>query len=105
MSNILIVSHQFVPHVSPRTTRWRLIVEELISSGHNVTIVTGTQQTVQNNKYKIIFTGNSSTNSIVTTLRTQSNNIYSDNNFKVKFYKFLKIVYRLIVRNLAWPDY
>ena len=105
MSNILIVSHQFVPHVSPRTTRWRLIVEELISSGHNVTIVTGTQQTVQNNKYKIIFTGNSSTNSIVTTLRTQSNNIYSDNNFMAKFYKFLKIIYRFIVRNLAWPDY
>ena len=105
MSNILIVSHQFVPHVSPRTTRWRLIVEELISSGHNVSIVTGTQQTVQNNKYKVIFTGNSSTNSIVTNLRTQSNNIYSGSKYKVKFYKFLKIVYRFIVRNLAWPDY
>ena len=50
MSRILIVTHQFVPHVSPRTTRWKLIVEELMSMGHKVTIVTGTQDDKKNNK-------------------------------------------------------
>ena len=50
MSRILIVTHQFVPHVSPRTTRWKLIVEELMSIGHEVTIVTGTQDDKKNNK-------------------------------------------------------
>ena len=105
MSNILIVSHQFIPHISPRTTRWRLIVDELISNGHNVTIVTGTQQSVKNNNYKIIFVGNKSSSNIVGNLRAHSKNTDLDNKFKEKFYKFLKIVYRLIVRNLAWPDY
>ena len=105
MSNILIVSHQFIPHISPRTTRWRLIVDELISNGHDVTIVTGTQQSVKNNNYKIIFVGNKSSSNIVGNLRAHSKNTDLDNKFKEKLYKFLKIVYRLIVRNLAWPDY
>ena len=38
---ILIVTHQYLPHVSPRTTRWKLLVDELIAHGHNVSILTG----------------------------------------------------------------
>ena len=38
---ILIVTHQYLPHVSPRTTRWKLLVDELIANGHNVSILTG----------------------------------------------------------------
>ena len=41
---ILVVTHQYLPHVSPRTTRWKLIVDDLINKGHDVTVVTGTQQ-------------------------------------------------------------
>ena len=41
---ILVVTHQYLPHVSPRTTRWKLIVDDLINKGHEVTVVTGTQQ-------------------------------------------------------------
>ena len=105
MSNVLIVTHQFIPHVSPRTTRWKLIVDELISRGHNVTIITGTKQALQTENYKTIFVGNSRASKVVNDLRTQSNNIDPNNKFKDKLLKFLKIVYRFVVRNLAWPDY
>ena len=44
MSKILIVSHQFLPHQSPRTTRWKMIYEELINRGHEVIVLTGTPQ-------------------------------------------------------------
>ena len=30
---ILIVTHQFLPHVSPRTTRWKMIIDDLIATG------------------------------------------------------------------------
>ena len=43
---ILVVTHQYLPHVSPRTTRWKLIVDDLINKGHEVTVITGTQQSV-----------------------------------------------------------
>ena len=79
MSRILIVTHQFVPHVSPRTTRWKLIVEELMSMGHKVTIVTGTQDDKKNNKFNTIFVGNSGSSNIVSNLRTKSNKINSRN--------------------------
>ena len=45
IKNILIVTHQFIPHQSPRTTRWKLLYDELIKSDFNVTVVTGTLQT------------------------------------------------------------
>ena len=40
---ILIVSHQFLPHISPRTTRWSLLIDELIDRGHEVTVLSGTK--------------------------------------------------------------
>ena len=51
---ILVVSHQFLPYVSPRTTRWKLIVDELVSMGHEVTVITGTKQ-VKKEKNLIIY--------------------------------------------------
>ena len=44
MSKILIVSHQFLPHQSPRTTRWKMIYDELNTRGHEVMVLTGTPQ-------------------------------------------------------------
>ena len=52
---ILLVTHQFTPHQSPRTTRWSLIVDELLRLGHKVTVVTGTKQEVQNKDIEIIY--------------------------------------------------
>ena len=49
---ILIVTHQYLPHVSPRTTRWKLLVEELISKGHEVTILTGMYPDFDKNNVK-----------------------------------------------------
>ena len=56
IKNILIVTHQFIPHQSPRTTRWKLLYDELIKSGFNVTVVTGTLQT--NSDSNIRYIGN-----------------------------------------------
>ena len=53
MSKILIVSHQFLPHQSPRTTRWKMIYDELNNRGHEVMILTGTPQ---EEKKKILYT-------------------------------------------------
>ena len=56
MSKILIVSHQYLPHQSPRTTRWKMIYDELNNRGHEVTVLTGTPQ--EEKKENIIYVGN-----------------------------------------------
>lgn len=105
MSKYLIVTHQFLPHISPRTTRWKLLVDELVSQGHEVTVITGTKQTSQDNRIKTIFVGNSRTSNVVVSLRNQSNSLSTKKRLKVIFYKLLKKVYRFAIRNFAWPDY
>ena len=104
-NKILIVSHQFTPHVSPRTTRWKLIVEELISLGHQVTVITGTKQDQEDKDVNIIYVGNKNSSNIVRNFREKSNNLTNSNLFKSIFYNSLKKIYRFIVKTFAWPDY
>ena len=104
-NKILIVSHQFTPHESPRTTRWKLIVEELISLGHQVTVITGTKQVQEDKDVNIIYVGNKNTSNIVRNFREKSNNLTNTNLFKRIFYNSLKKIYRFIVKTFAWPDY
>ena len=52
---ILIVTHQYLPHVSPRTTRWKVLVEELISKGHEVTILTGMYPDFDKDNVKMLY--------------------------------------------------
>jgi len=104
-NKILIVSHQFTPHVSPRTTRWKLIVEELISLGHQVTVITGTKQDQEDKDVNIIYVGNKNSSNIVRNFREKSNSLTNSNLFKSIFYNSLKKIYRFIVKTFAWPDY
>ncbi|MDA9593451.1 hypothetical protein N9R67_01230 [Candidatus Actinomarina sp.] len=105
MSKYLIVTHQFLPHVSPRTTRWKLLVDELVSLGHEVTVLTGTKQHSQDSNFETIFVGNSRASNVVVSLRNQSNSLDSENRIKSIIFKLLKKVYRFVIRNFAWPDY
>jgi hypothetical protein len=105
MSKYLIVTHQFLPHVSPRTTRWKLLVDELVSLGHEVSVLTGTKQHSQDSNIETIFIGNSRASNVVVSLRNQSNSLDSKNRIKSIVYKLLKKVYRFVIRNFAWPDY
>ena len=50
---ILIISHQFLPFVSPRTTRWSLLIDELTKRGNEVTVLTGTDPDNIQKNYKI----------------------------------------------------
>lgn len=100
--NILIVTHQFVPHQSPRTTRWKLLYDELIESGFNVTVLTGTLQTNEDPNIKYI--GNRKASGIVKNLRTQSN-IVQNSSYKNYLFKLLKKIYRFFYKFFAWPDY
>lgn len=105
MSKYLLVTHQFLPHLSPRTTRWKLLVDELIAQGHEVTVVTGTKQTKLDPTFETIFIGSSGASDVVVSFRNQSNNLDSKKRFKGIFFKFLKKAYRFSIRNFAWPDY
>ena len=100
---ILVVTHQYLPHVSPRTTRWKLIVDDLINKGHEVTVVTGTQQLDE--EKNIVYVGSKSSSSVVSQMREKSNNLSESNFIKRLFYKTLKKIYRIIVKTFAWPDY
>ena len=71
VKNILIVTHQFVPHQSPRTTRWKLIYDELVKEGFNVKVVTGTRQDGLDSR--IDYIGNKTASGVVSNLRKQSN--------------------------------
>ena len=99
---ILIVTHQFIPHQSPRTTRWKLLYDELIESGYDVTVVTGTSQLSEDPNIKYI--GNKKASGIVKNLRIQSN-IKQDSSYKNYLYKLLKKIYRFFYKFFAWPDY
>ena len=102
IKNILIVTHQFIPHQSPRTTRWKLLYDELIKSGFKVTVVTGTFQT--NSDSNIRYIGNRKASRIVKNLRSKSN-IEQDSSYKNYLYKLLKKIYRFFYKFFAWPDY
>ena len=100
--NILIVTHQFIPHQSPRSTRWKLLYDELIKSDFNVTVLTGTLQTNEDPNIKYI--GNRKASGIVKNLRAQSN-IVHNSNYKNYLFKLLKKIYRFFYKFFAWPDY
>jgi len=102
---ILIVSHQYLPHLSPRTTRWKLLINELIKRGHKVTILTGTYPDFDHNNLNVIYLGNKNNINIVSNLREKSKNIESKKLMTKLFYNILKKIYRFIINNLAWPDY
>ena len=94
--NILIVTHQFVPHQSPRTTRWKLLYDELIESGFNVTVLTGTLQTNEDPNIKYI--GNRKASGIVKNLRTQSNIVQNSNYLKKYIDFFINFLHGLITQ-------
>ena len=102
MSKILIVSHQFLPHQSPRTTRWKMIYDELINRGHEVIVLTGTPQ--EEKKENIIYVGNKNPEGIVENLRKGSNRSHSSSLLNLGF-RGLKLIYRFLYKTFSWPDY
>tara|TARA_A100001011_G_scaffold302180_1_gene315811 strand:- start:961 stop:2193 length:1233 start_codon:yes stop_codon:yes gene_type:complete len=102
---ILIVTHQYLPHVSPRTTRWKLLVDELITKGHKVTILTGMYPDFDKNNVEILYFGNKNNINIVSNLRAKSKQVSSGDTIKKLFFGILKKIYRFFINYLAWPDY
>ena len=93
---ILIVTHQYLPHVSPRTTRWKLLVDELIANGHNVSILTGMYPDFDTNNVEILYFGNKNNINIVSNLREKSKQVASADAIKKIFYGVLKKIYRFL---------
>ena len=79
---ILIVSHQFLPFVSPRTTRWSLLIDELIKKGNEVTVLTGTAPEELKKNYEVLYFGNKKFSSNINKVRKDSQD--SSNNFLKK---------------------
>jgi hypothetical protein len=102
VKNILIVTHQFVPHQSPRTTRWKLIYDELVKKGFNIRVITGTRQDGSDSNIQYI--GNKTASGVVSSLRKQSNTD-EGSFYKNLALKFLKKIYRFFYKFFAWPDY
>lgn len=101
---ILIVSHQFLPFVSPRTTRWSLLINELINKGHEVTVLSGTNPENIEKNFKILYFGNKQFSSNIRKVRKNSQDS-SNNIFRKISYSILKKVYRFIFKTFSWPDY
>ena len=104
-SKILIISHQYLPHVSPRTTRWKLIIEELTNRGHEVTLLTGTYPDFENKNINVLYFGNKNNLNIVSNLREKSKRAESKKLRTKFFYSLLKKIYRFFIKFVAWPDY
>ena len=101
---ILIVTHQFLPFVSPRTTRWRYLIDELIGKGNEVTVLSGTNPENIENNYDVLYFGNKKFSSNIRKVRQDSND--STNDFlKKTIYSILKKVYRFLFKTFSWPDY
>ena len=102
---ILIVTHQFLPHVSPRTTRWKMIVDDLIHRDNQVTILTGSPPDESVNEYEILYFGNKNISSTISSIRKDANNSDQNSSLKKLIYNLLKKVYRFLFKSFAWPDY
>jgi len=103
---ILVVTHQFTPHVSPRTTRWSILCEELSSRGYEVHVITGTRQNGNENKdYQVQYLGSDRLGSLIESTRRSSSKSEENNIIKKLFFFIAKRIYRLIYRVFAWPDY
>ena len=101
---ILIVSHQFLPFVSPRTTRWNMLINEFINKGHEVTVLSGTNPENIERNYDILYYGNKQFSSNIGKIRQDSKD--STNDFSKKIiYSILKKIYRFLFRTFSWPDY
>ena len=101
---ILVVTHQFTPHVSPRTTRWSILCDQLIDRGYQVTVLTGTKQDEQK-KFNVLYFGSQKIGNFIDNTRRASNNSEKSNITKKLFFSLLKKVYRFFFRTFAWPDY
>ena len=101
---ILIVSHQFLPFVSPRTTRWNMLISELINKGHEVTVLSGTNPENIEKNFKILYFGNKQFSSNISKVRKNSQDS-SNNIFRKISYSILKKFYRFIFKTFSWPDY
>ena len=94
---ILIVSHQFLPFVSPRTTRWSLLIDELINKGNEVTVLTGTAPEELKKNYEVLYFGNKQFSSNINKVRKDSQD--SSNNYLKKIiYSILKTIYRFLFK-------
>lgn len=101
---ILIVSHQFLPLSSPRTTRWKQIVDELVERGNEVTILSGTAPDNSLKNYRVLFFGNKIITTTISNARNASNQ-KSNNYFKNLILNIAKVMYRLVFKLFSWPDY
>jgi len=101
---ILIVSHQFLPHVSPRTTRWSLLIDYLVNQGNDITVLTGTKPQVSNKNFDVLYFGNKNMSNVINRARQKSNDSTSSN-LKMFLFKVLKLAYRFLFKTFAWPDY
>ena len=101
---ILIISHQFLPFVSPRTTRWSLLIDELTKKGNEVTVLTGTAPEELKKNYEVLYFGSKKFSSSINKVRKDSQD--SSNNFLKKIiYSILKTIYRFLFKTFSWPDY
>ena len=101
---ILIVTHQFLPQVSPRTTRWSLLIDELINKGNDVTVLSGTDPENIEKNYEILYFGNKQFSSNINKIRQNSQDS-SNNSIKKISYSILKKIYRFLFKTFSWPDY
>ena len=100
---ILVVSHQYLPLTSPRTTRWKLLTDQLISEGYEVKILTATSQLSDDKNNNAIFLGNNKTSNLIIKLRKESNK--ENSIIKKNLLNLLKKIYRFFFKTFAWPDY
>src|SRR6056300_376392 len=94
---ILIVSHQFLPHVSPRTTRWSLLIDYLVNQGNDITVLTGTKPQVSNKNFDVLYFGNKNMSNVINRARQKSNDSTSSN-LKMFLFKVLKLAYRFLFK-------
>ena len=101
---ILIVTHQFLPFVSPRTTRWSYLIDELVGKGNKVTVLSGTNPENIEKNYDVIYFGNKKFSTNIRRVRQESNDS-TNSLFKKNIYSILKKIYRFLFKTFSWPDY
>jgi len=100
---ILIVTHQYLPLNSPRTTRWKLLSDQLTLDGFEVKILTATIQFNDEKNNNVIFLGGNKTSNFINNLREESKK--ENLIIKKNLLNILKKIYRFLFKTFSWPDY
>lgn len=97
---ILVISYHYLPEENPRVFRWSSIVSHWLSSGHDVSVITATQ-----NNFKEYKKDSSQTIIITENLIGKYIRQFSLEKYPKLIKKCIRLFNEIFIKSIRWPDF